>query len=570
MRLVEKIIHVIRDRSANETDIEKISQTIIITFVSLFASLFCIIFTGLSIYQQNYVLAAILLLILVTLFVNLHLYKKSGDVKLASSILTYTYGIVSLYTFSIGGTFGTGFFWVLPFPALAIVLMGFRKGSTISIIYFAVMVGIIALSRFVEFLPIYSLMVSIRIIAIYFTIFLLMYLSEYVKFSNTDILKGYVKESNEENKSKNEFLSKLSHQLRTPLSNITLVSEMVENSNLNKEQRELFDTIIASANNLAVVVDNIVNVSPTTISNTSSNEITFNLSSTIESTLSFFARYNGDKIKYSSHIPVNEEYFGNPIRIKQIFLNISEIFLKSNHSSTPFQIAIYSSQMPESDDLIKVTIELQSEQLKIDKLDRKLFIVDTTTPKHEKTPCDFALVERLIRSMQGDLEIGINKPYILNFSLKLKQPKEVPDTSNLKKETVVIPSSGKKELSEADVLLVEDNAINQKIVLLSLKNKVHSVDVASNGKEALEKFGTKRFDIILMDIQMPVMNGIIATKKIRETEMGTSTKTPILAITANALSGDKEACIAAGMNDYISKPFQVDELLDKMNKLLSE
>jgi len=120
------------------------------------------------------------------------------------------------------------------------------------------------------------------------------------------------------------------------------------------------------------------------------------------------------------------------------------------------------------------------------------------------------------------------------------------------------------------ILLVEDNSINQKIVILSLKNKVKNIEVANNGKEALDKFGTTKYDVILMDIQMPVMNGIVATKKIRELEASTNTHTPIIAITANALSGDKEACLAAGMNDYISKPFQVEILLQKMKNLLMQ
>jgi CheY-like chemotaxis protein len=124
-------------------------------------------------------------------------------------------------------------------------------------------------------------------------------------------------------------------------------------------------------------------------------------------------------------------------------------------------------------------------------------------------------------------------------------------------------------LKDANLLLVEDNLINQKIVLLSLKNIVKNIDVASNGKEALDKFGTVKYDLILMDIQMPVMDGIIAAKKIREIEFSTNTQTPIIAITANALAGDRENCLAVGMNDYISKPFQVDTLIQKMRSLLS-
>jgi CheY-like chemotaxis protein len=97
---------------------------------------------------------------------------------------------------------------------------------------------------------------------------------------------------------------------------------------------------------------------------------------------------------------------------------------------------------------------------------------------------------------------------------------------------------------------------------------VSHIDVAANGKEALEKFGTSKYDIILMDIQMPVMDGIIAARKIREIEASSNSHVPIIAITANALSGDRENCLAVGMNDYISKPFQVDILIQKMRALL--
>ncbi|MGC9344521.1 MAG: response regulator, partial [Bacteroidales bacterium] len=132
--------------------------------------------------------------------------------------------------------------------------------------------------------------------------------------------------------------------------------------------------------------------------------------------------------------------------------------------------------------------------------------------------------------------------------------------------------SGKEKsqvnLKDANILLVEDNLINQKIVILSIQDMVKSIDVAVNGKEAIDKFVKSRYDMVLMDIQMPVMDGMVATKKIREIEASTNTNVPIIAITANALSGDREKCLAVGMDDYISKPFQVDVLLEKMKNLL--
>jgi CheY-like chemotaxis protein len=135
--------------------------------------------------------------------------------------------------------------------------------------------------------------------------------------------------------------------------------------------------------------------------------------------------------------------------------------------------------------------------------------------------------------------------------------------------TVTVPVKKAVELKDASVLLVEDNLINQKIIQLSLKKIVKTIDVANNGKEALDKFGSNKYDLILMDIQMPVMDGIVATRKIREIESSAGSFTPIIAITANALSGDKEVCIAAGMNDYIAKPFQIEVLIQKMSTLLA-
>jgi len=119
------------------------------------------------------------------------------------------------------------------------------------------------------------------------------------------------------------------------------------------------------------------------------------------------------------------------------------------------------------------------------------------------------------------------------------------------------------------VLLVEDNEINQKIVLLGLEKRVKQIDVAVHGKEALEMFGPGQYDLILMDIQMPVMDGLVAIKKIREIESTTDRHVHIIAITAYALSGDRESCLAAGADEYISKPFQMEVLIKMMKDLLA-
>jgi len=183
---------------------------------------------------------------------------------------------------------------------------------------------------------------------------------------------------------------------------------------------------------------------------------------------------------------------------------------------------------------------------------------------------DFTIAKKIIEYYGGDLKIEtLNGLTTLKFGFTLKKGTFGTPKPEIDKDTAqLIQSKNKVELKNANILLVEDNAINQKIIILSLKNVVKSIDIANNGKDALDKFGTSKYDLILMDIQMPVINGIVATKKIRELESTSNTQTPIIAITANALSGDKETCLAAGMNDYISKPFQVEVLVNKMRALL--
>lgn len=125
------------------------------------------------------------------------------------------------------------------------------------------------------------------------------------------------------------------------------------------------------------------------------------------------------------------------------------------------------------------------------------------------------------------------------------------------------------DMKDANILLVEDNFSNQQIIILYIKNYVSRIEVAFNGKEALDKFGKAKYDLILMDVQMPIMDGFKATQKIREIERSTNTHVPIIAVTANAFPEDRERCFASGMDDYISKPFQPEDLINKIKQHLS-
>jgi CheY-like chemotaxis protein len=177
------------------------------------------------------------------------------------------------------------------------------------------------------------------------------------------------------------------------------------------------------------------------------------------------------------------------------------------------------------------------------------------------------IVFRLLALTDSNLEYTTGNGKHTFFFIQDFQ-KDVTRKTETEPEQDNIPVNAGKRIGVLNVLLVEDNVINQKIVLLSLKKKVKSIDLAKNGKEALDMFGKKKYDLILMDIQMPVMDGITATKKMREIETTTEDRIPIIAITANALAGDRDNCLAAGADDYLSKPFQMEELVERIESLL--
>jgi CheY-like chemotaxis protein len=268
---------------------------------------------------------------------------------------------------------------------------------------------------------------------------------------------------------------------------------------------------------------------------------------------------------------------GHPVKVKQIFLNIIENIIR-NSSDSKINIGISYSVLKETDKncelsfKVDANVPLTLDLSKVDSMNRLDDHLDNGNI--ESYYFDFTIAKKLIEHSGSQLLVDtLTNSTIFSFFLvfnistaaPIAEAKE-PTIADLIKSDFMGPAI---DLKDANILLVEDNLINQKIVILSIQKLVKNIDIANNGKEGLDKFGSSKYDIILMDIQMPIMDGIIATKKIREIESSTNRHTPIIAITANALAGDKENCLAAGMNDYISKPFQPETLIQKIKNLLT-
>jgi CheY-like chemotaxis protein len=281
--------------------------------------------------------------------------------------------------------------------------------------------------------------------------------------------------------------------------------------------------------------------------------IRFNLLSTIQNTFELYSLKDKANIDFilNKRDFVDQECFGDPIILKQIFLDLFNTI--ENHVS---------------EKAIRVTINLKkAKETAAENIIGFRIQTDSNIVLINNTDTEKSLAARLISFGKGtyNQEFGTNHT-ILNIFLPFTNPVSEPKQkiASPKMEELIQKEKTPKELKDIKILLVEDNLINQKITLLSIGKLVKSIDTAINGQVALDKFGTTIYDLILMDIQMPVMNGLIATEKIRALESTTNSHVPIIAITANAMIGDKEKCLSAGIDDYLSKPFQPAALLDKI------
>lgn len=366
-----------------------------------------------------------------------------------------------------------------------------------------------------------------------------------------------LKDVSSSNERKVDVISSFSHRIREPLNNIVIITDLLLESGLQKKQKELLETFVASTKNMVTTVNELTMQSAGDISFEARKHIRFSLLPTIQNTIELYSMKDKANIDFILNKKefTDFECFGDPIILKQIFLDIFNT-IENNYSDKATKVTISLRKEKEADNENFVGLRIQT--------DRNLVLIDDNV----QSP---SLSARLIYNSKGTFtqETGENYTVVsitLPFTKVVSEPKHKLASNRI--EELIQKEKVHKELKDIRILLVEDNLINQKITHLTLKPLVASIDTASNGKEALDKFGSAKYDLILMDIQMPVMSGLIAAEKIRALESSTNTHVPIVAITANAMLGDKEKCLSAGIDDYISKPFQPSALIEKIKKLI--
>jgi len=369
-------------------------------------------------------------------------------------------------------------------------------------------------------------------------------------------------------KSKQQFLSNMSHEIRTPMNAIIGFTKVILKTALTAKQKEYLTAIKLSGNSLIVLINDILDLAKVDAGKMSFEEIPFKMSASITTMMHLFEtkvqEKNIELVKeYDNNIP--DTLLGDPERLHQIILNLVSNAVKFTNEG---KITV-SLHLLEADDE-KVSIEFTVTDTGIgiaaDKMEsvfEKFHQASSDTSRlYGGTGLGLAIVKQLVESQGGTIRVksNINEGAAFSFTLSFKKTNEqaVSEIEIVKSDT---------ENKHIKVLVVEDIALNQLLMKTLLDDFGFERDIAANGKIAIEKLQQHDYDIILMDLQMPEMNGFEATDYIRNTMQS---KIPIIALTADVTTVDLEKCRAVGMNDYIAKPVDESILYSKIVNLVKK
>lgn len=371
---------------------------------------------------------------------------------------------------------------------------------------------------------------------------------------------------------KEQFLAKMSHEIRTPMNAIVGLSEIMLEGNLTHDQRECMDAIRLSSQNLLAIINDILDFSKMSSGKVELESIPFKPADVMEgvlSTVGFTATRKGIKLSVIRDDATLPDYvMGDSVRLRQILLNLVSNSIKFTEKGS---ITI-KQEMVESDDK-KVTMRFTVTDTGIGiPSDRLSTIFDSftqasneTSRKYGGTGLGLTIVKQLAELHGGSVDVKSTPGEGSTFIVTLKYAR-TPERMLMQEEH---PNTQQdSSLDGKRILLAEDNEMNQMLVKRVFEKWNFELDMAPNGKIAVDKLAAEHYDLVLMDVQMPEMDGYEATKYIRTKLPPEKANIPIIAMTAHAIVGEAEKCISAGMNDYISKPFNRAVLYEKISAQL--
>jgi PAS domain S-box-containing protein len=370
-------------------------------------------------------------------------------------------------------------------------------------------------------------------------------------------------------RAKDVFLANMSHEIRTPMNAILGLSKQLQKTPLSALQQSYLSSVQGATNSLLVIINDILDLSKIEAGKMMIEYIGFDLLHLLNhalSIISYKTEEKGLQLIFKKDENVNHLFKGDPYRINQVLMNLLSNAVKFTDNGS----VTLACNVLDDEELFQ-TIQLSVTDTGIgmdEKFQQQLFTKftqedESITRKYGGSGLGMSITKQLVELMEGYIEVKSKKDEGTTIKIILHLEKTAFDDLP-KKEEIIIENNN---LKDARILLVEDNDMNRLVATTILQQYGVVLDEAVNGSIAVNKIAKEQYDIVLMDVRMPVMDGLEATRIIRR---NITTDLPIIALTANALQGEADKCIAAGMNDFIVKPYGEDELIKVIAKWLNK